>query len=387
MVQEESTKAMRLLHLADLHLGKRLHEFSLLEDQRFILNQILEIIEAESVEGVLIAGDIYDKTVPSAEAVLLLDDFITNMAGRKIPVFLIGGNHDCVERISFGAKLFEKSGVYLAGGYQGIVEHVMLSDAYGKLDVYLLPFIRPVHVRQAFPELADEIDSYQEAMRVVLEHIELNREHRNILVTHQFVTGAIQSGSEEFQIGGLNQVDASLLEDFDYVALGHIHSAQWIGKETVRYAGTPLKYSFSEAADQKTATIVELREKGNIEIREIPLAPLRDLRKLRGTYEELTRRSAYENTNVEDYVQITLTDETDVFDAVGKLRVIYPNLMKMEYDNSRTGKEPAEAEAETERTPITYMKELFAMQNERPMSAAQERYLEKLIETVWAETG
>lgn len=378
---------MRLLHLADLHLGKRLHEFSMLEDQRYILNQILEIIEAERADGVLIAGDIYDKTVPSAEAVLLLDDFITKIAGRKVPVFLIGGNHDCMERISFGARLFEKSGVYFAGSYQGCVESVTLSDSYGKLDIYLLPFIRPVHVRQAFPHLGEKINSYQDAMQTVLAHIDLNRERRNILVAHQFVTGAMQSGSEEFQIGGLDNVDVSLFEDFDYVALGHIHGAQWVGKETIRYAGTPLKYSFSEAAHQKAAAIVELREKGNIEIRKVPLVPLHDLRKLRGTYDELTKRSAYENTNIEDYVQITLTDEADIFDAVGKLRVIYPNLMKIEYDNGRSGKEPDKIEeAEEERAPITYMKELFSMQNERPMSPEQEIYLARLIETVWEET-
>lgn len=378
---------MRLLHLADLHLGKRVHEFSMLEDQRYILKQILEIMEEERVDGVLIAGDIYDKTIPSAEAVQLLDDFITDIAGRKIPVFLVSGNHDCVERISFGAKLFAESGVYFATGYQGNVESVTLNDDFGKLDIYLLPFIRPVHVRQAFPELAEEIVSYQDALRIVLEHIDLNKKNRNILVAHQFVTGAMQSGSEEFQIGGLDNVDASLFGDFDYVALGHIHGPQWVGKETIRYAGTPLKYSFSEADHEKSATIVEIREKGDMEIRKIPLMPLRDLRKLRGTYEELTKRSAYEDTNIEDYVQITLTDEADIFDAVGKLRVIYPNLMKMEYDNKCHEKAADELpERESERAPLAYMKELFSMQNERSMSSAQENYLSKLIETVWEET-
>lgn len=378
---------MRLMHLADLHLGKRVHEFSMLEDQRYILKQILKIMEEEQAEGVLIAGDIYDKTIPSAEAVQLLDDFITEIAGRKIPVFLVGGNHDCVERISFGAKLFAESGVYFATGYQGRVESVSLNDACGKLDIYLLPFIRPVHVRQAFPELAEEILSYQDAMRTVVEHIDLNKEHRNILVAHQFVTGAMQSGSEEFQIGGLDNVDASLFEDFDYVALGHIHRPQWVGKEMIRYAGTPLKYSFAEADHQKSVTIVEMREKGDVEIRRIPLVPLHDMRKLRGTYEELTRRSAYEDTNIEDYVQITLTDKEDIFDAVGKLRVIYPNLMKMEYDNVCNANGTDEMkETELERTPLAYMKELFSMQNERPMSSTQENYLSKLIETVWEGT-
>lgn len=377
---------MRLLHLADLHLGKRVHEFSMLEDQRYILKQILEIMEREQADGVLIAGDIYDKTVPSAEAVQLLDDFLTKIAERKIPVFLISGNHDSAERISFGAKLFAKSGVYFASCYQGQTEFVTLQDAYGELDIYLLPFIRPVHVRQAFPEQADKIVSYQDALQTVLAHINLNRERRNVLVAHQFVTGAERCESEDIQVGGLDNVDASLFDDFDYVALGHIHGPQWILRETVRYAGTPLKYSFSETRHQKAVTIIELRGKGETKIRTIPLEPLRDMRKIRGTYEELTRRSVYENTNLEDFVQITLTDETDIFDAVGKLRVIYPNLMKLEYDNRRTGNRLETAvEERVERTPLEYTKELFMMQNEKPMSSGQEKYLVNLIREVWED--
>ncbi|MDE7340176.1 MAG: exonuclease SbcCD subunit D [Lachnospiraceae bacterium] len=377
---------MKLLHLADLHLGKRVHEFSMLEDQRYILKQILEIMETEQADGVLVAGDIYDKTVPSAEAVQLLDDFLTNIAGRKIPVFLISGNHDSAERISFGAKLFAKSGVYFASGYQGKTEVVTLEDDYGKVNIYLLPFVRPVYVRQAFPELAERIVSYQDAMQTVMGHIDLNRECRNVLVAHQFVTGAVRCESEEIQVGGLDNVEASLFADFDYVALGHIHGPQWILRETMRYAGTPLKYSFSEVCHQKAVTVIELRAKGDVEIRKIPLRPLHDMRKIRGSYEELTKRSVYENTSVEDYVQITLTDEEDIFDAVGKLRVIYPNLMKIEYDNRRTGKTVEAAVAENvERTPLEYTKALFSMQNERAMSLKQEKYLVNLIEEVWGD--
>ena len=377
---------MKLLHLADLHLGKRVHEFSMLEDQRYILKQILEIMETEQADGVLVAGDIYDKTVPPAEAVQLLDDFLTNIAGRKIPVFLISGNHDSAERISFGAKLFAKSGVHFASGYQGKTEVVTLEDDYGKVNIYLLPFVRPVYVRQAFPELAERIVSYQDAMQTVIGHIDLNRECRNVLVAHQFVTGAERCESEEIHVGGLDNVEASLFADFDYVALGHIHGPQWILRETIRYAGTPLKYSFSEVCHQKAVTVIELRAKGDVGIRKIPLRPLHDMRKLRGSYEELTKRSVYENTSVEDYVQITLTDEEDIFDAVGKLRVIYPNLMKIEYDNRRTGKTAESAAAEdVERTPLEYTKALFTMQNERAMSPKQEKYLVNLIEEVWED--
>ena len=377
---------MKLLHLADLHLGKRVHEFSMLEDQRYILKQILEIMETEQADGVLVAGDIYDKTVPPAEAVQLLDDFLTNIAGRKIPVFLISGNHDSAERISFGAKLFAKSGVHFASGYQGKTEVVTLEDDYGKVNIYLLPFVRPVYVRQAFPELAERIVSYQDAMQTVIGHIDLNRECRNVLVAHQFVTGAERCESDEIQVGGLDHVEASLFADFDYVALGHIHGPQWILRETISYAGTPLKYSFSEVCHQKAVTVIELRAKGDVGIRKIPLRPLHDMRKLRGSYEELTKRSVYENTSVEDYVQITLTDEEDIFDAVGKLRVIYPNLMKIEYDNRRTGKTAESAAAEdVERTPLEYTKALFTMQNERAMSPKQEKYLVNLIEEVWED--
>ena len=377
---------MKLLHLADLHLGKRVHEFSMLEDQRYILKQILEIMETEQADGVLVAGDIYDKTVPSAEAVQLLDDFLTNIAGRKIPVFLISGNHDSAERISFGAKLFAKSGVHFASGYQGKTEVVTLEDDHGKVNIYLLPFVRPVYVRQAFPELAERIVSYQDAMQTVIGHIDLNRDCRNVQVAQQFVTGAERCESEEIQVGGLDNVEASLFADFDYVALGHIHGPQWILRETIRYAGTPLKYSFSEVCHQKAVTVIELRAKGDVEIRKIPLRPLHDMRKLRGSYEELTKRSVYEGTSVEDYVQITLTDEEDIFDAVGKLRVIYPNLMKIEYDNRRTGKTAEAAVAEdVERTPLEYTKALFTMQNERAMSPKQEKYLVNLIEEVWED--
>ena len=376
---------MKFLHLADLHLGKRVHDFSMLADQKYILEQIMKVMEEEHVEGVLIAGDIYDRTVPSTEAVQLFDHFLTEIAGKGIPVFLIGGNHDSVERISFGAKILADSNVYVAGVYQGKIEAISCEDEYGAIDIYLLPFIKPAYVRHAFPEEAEEITSYQEALAVVMKQITLNKKHRNILVAHQFVTGATRCDSEEISVGGLDNVDASLFTDFDYVALGHIHGPQWVLKETIRYAGTPLKYSFSEVSHQKSAAIIELREKGDIRITAVPLTPLRDMRKIRGNYEELTSRSLYERTNTEDYVSITLTDEEDIFDALGKLRVIYPNLMKLDYDNARvrSGMETGEVAAVEQKTPLTYTKELFEMQNQKEMSEKQERYLTAMIRDVW----
>ncbi len=376
---------MKFLHLADLHLGKRVHDFSMLADQKYILDKIMKVMEEERVEGVLIAGDIYDRTVPSTEAVQLFDHFLTEIAGKGIPVFLIGGNHDCVERLSFGAKILADSRVYVAGVYQGKTEPISCEDEYGVIDIYLLPFIKPAYVRHAFPEQAEEITSYQEALAVVMKQITLNKEHRNILVAHQFVTGAARCDSEEISVGGLDNVDASLFTDFDYVALGHIHGPQWVLKETIRYAGTLLKYSFSEVSHQKSAAIIELREKGDIRITAVPLTPLRDMRKIRGSYEELTSRSLYEKTNTEDYVSITLTDEEDIFDALGKLRVIYPNLMKLDYDNARMRNsiETGEKAAVEQKSPLTYTKELFEMQNQKEMSDKQEKYLTSMIREVW----
>ncbi|MBO5208973.1 MAG: exonuclease SbcCD subunit D [Lachnospiraceae bacterium] len=378
---------MKLLHLADLHLGKRVYEFSMLEDQKYILGQILDILETEQIDGVLLAGDIYDKTVPSAEAVLLFDDFLSKIAGKGVSVFLVSGNHDSAERLSFGSKLFSRSNVHFAAGYQGDVERITVEDVHGPVHIYLLPFVKPIHVRHAFPEIAEEISSYQDALKVVMEHVNLEETERNVLVAHQFVTGASRCDSEEISVGGIDNVDAALFEGFDYVALGHIHSPQWIGKETIRYAGTPLKYSFSECNHEKTAVLIELEEKGNVKWKLLPLKPLRDMRRLKGTYEELTARSLYENTNTQDYIHITLTDEDDIFDAMGKLRVIYPNLMKLEYDNCRTrnNQEIACIEAIEEKSPLDLTKELFWLQNNKPMSAKQEKLLAEFVKQVWED--
>ncbi len=378
---------MKLMHLADLHLGKRVYDFSMLEDQKYILQQILEIVEMEQIDGVILAGDIYDKTIPPAEAVQLFDSFLSQLAAKDKKVFLISGNHDSAERLSFGTQLFSKNGVYFATGYQGKIEQVTLEDEFGTVHIYLLPFLKPIHVKLAFPEKAEEIETYQDAMRVVMEQNTLCREDRNVIVVHQFVTGAKRCESEEISVGGLDNVDASLWADFDYVALGHIHSPQSILQDNIRYAGTPLKYSFSECTHQKSATIIELCEKGNVTIKQCPLIPLRDMRKIKGTYEEVTAKKFYENTDTQDYVQITLTDETDIFDALGKLRVIYPNLMKLEYDNcrTRTKQEMTETQAVEQKSPLALAKELFALQNNKPMSVEQEQLLTAYMKQVWEE--
>lgn len=370
---------MKLMHLSDLHIGKRVNEFSMAEDQKYILAQILSIVEKEQVEGVILAGDIYDKPVPSAEAVQIFDGFLTNLANYQIPVFVISGNHDSAERLAFGAQLMSKRGVYLSPVYEGTVEKICVTDSYGQLFIYLLPFVKPSTVRHAFEE--EEIGSYQEAVQTAVKHMAADPSKRNLLVAHQFVTGASRCESEEVSVGGLDQVSVSIFDAFDYVALGHIHSPQHVGRETVRYCGTPLKYSFSEAEQEKSVTIVELKEKGEVTIRKVSLIPLRDMRKIRGTYMEVTELSFYQGMNTADYIQVTLTDEEDIPDGLQKLRVIYPNLMRLEYDNKRTresrlveGTITVEQKSEQE-----LFEEFYELQNNQSMSELQEEFIGKLL--------
>lgn len=377
---------MKFIHLSDLHIGKRVNEFSMLEDQKYILTQIIQIVEEEAPDGVLIAGDIYDKSVPSAEAVQLFDDFLCQLAKQKRQVFVISGNHDSPERIAFGSRLMDASGIHLSPVFQGEITPISLEDSYGKVDIFMLPFLKPAHVRRFYEE--EEIESYTDALRVVIEHMKLQPEHRSILLTHQFVTGASRSESEELSVGGVDNVDASVFDSFDYVALGHIHGPQSIGRETLRYCGTPLKYSFSEADHKKSVTVVELLEKGTCRIETIPLIPKRDLRELKGTYMELTEKKNYEGTNTEDYIHITLTDEEDIPDAIGKLRVIYPNIMKLDYDNRRTRSHGdfSDLEQIEEKTPLELFSEFYEKQNNQPMNQEQREFIKELMERIWEET-
>lgn len=373
---------MKFIHLSDLHIGKRVNEFSLLEDQKYILAKILETAEVEAADGVILAGDLYDKPVPPAEAVRVLDAFLTRLAEMGMPVFAVSGNHDSAERVAFGAQLFSGRGVYVSPVYDGKVEYISLRDSFGEVRVYLLPFVKPAVVRHVFEE--EEIDSYQDAVRAAVEHMEVDPAVRNVLVAHQFVTGAARCESEEILVGGLDNVDAAVFDRFDYVALGHIHSPQHVGRETVRYCGTPLKYSFSEAGQEKSVTVVELGDKGDVGIRKIPLKPLRDMRRIRGGYMEVTDRAFYQDMNTEDYVQITLTDEEDVPDGMQKLRVIYPNLMRLEYDNTQTresGDVNGACEVE-QKSELELFGEFYELQNNQAMSGKQEAFVRRLIEEV-----
>ncbi len=374
---------MKLIHLSDLHLGKRLNDYSLIEDQEYILLKIINIIDEVKPDGVILAGDIYDKSVPPAEAVELFDSFLTKLSYRDVQVYVISGNHDSPERIAFGSRLMDKSGIHLSKVYDGNVEPYKLTDENGDAFIYLLPFIKPVHVRRYFD---DEVASYTDAMRVAISHMNIDKNARNILVTHQFVTGATRSESEEMSVGGTDNVDVSVFDDFDYVALGHIHSPQNCSSNRVRYCGTPLKYSFSESKDQKSVTVVELGKKGELSVETIPLIPKRDMVELKGKYDELCLKSFYENTTYrDDYVHITLTDEEDVVDAIGKLRTIYCNLMKLDYDNTRTRSSfSVEGVSDVDnKSPYELFSELYELQNGKPMNDKQSQYITELIEKIW----
>ena len=375
---------MKLFHLSDLHLGKRVYEYSMLEDQEYILLRILNLIDEEKPDGVVIAGDVYDKSMPSAEAVHLFDSFLSSLAERDLTVFVISGNHDSPERIAFGSRIMGKNGIYMSPVFNGRFEPVTLRDEFGEVNIYMLPFIKPAHVRR-FCEDA-EITSYTDALAYAVGNMNIDTAKRNVLITHQFVTGALRSESEEISVGGTDNVDASVFEQFDYVALGHIHSPQNCGSDRIRYCGTPLKYSFSEAKDQKSVTVVELYEKGSVSYRTLDLIPRRDLVELKGTYDELTLRSYYENTTLqEDYTHITLTDEEDIPDAIGKLRTIYHTMMKLDYDNKRTRSNAViSGENDVEnKSPYALFSDFYELQNNQPMSDEQSDFMKNLIEKIW----
>ena len=380
---------MKYIHLSDLHLGKRVNEFSMLEEQTAILEQILDIIDQESPDGILIAGDIYDKAVPPAEAVMLFDDFLAKLSKRNLQVFIISGNHDSPERIAFGSRIMDASGIHLSPVYNGTVEPFVMNDAYGAVNVYMLPFIKPVHVRRYFED--EEILTYTQAIRTAVQAMNIDSSQRNILLTHQFVTGASQCDSEEKSVGGTDNVDADVFQDFDYVALGHIHSRQKCSSEKIWYCGTPLKYSFSEMNDVKSVAIVELREPNtDPTIRTIPLTPLHDMAELRGTFAELTNPAYYEDHSCKNhYLRIVLTDENDIPDAVFRLRLIYPNLMCLEYDNTRTGLAAgiSELEKEEQLTMFELFSLFFKEQNGVEMTELQSEYMKKLIEEIEEENA
>ena len=376
---------MRLIHLSDLHLGKRLNEFSLIEDQEFILREIYSIISEERPDIIVIAGDIYDKPVPSAEAVRLFDDFLTKAAEQTKHIFVISGNHDSAERIAFGSHIMEKSGIHMSPVYDGNIVPTILSDEYGAFGVYMLPFIKPVSVRRFFPDT--EIETYTDAVNTAVDAMNADFSRRNILITHQFVTGAQKSDSEEISVGGTDNVDSSAFDGFDYVALGHIHSPQNVGGEMIRYCGTPLKYSFSEANQEKSVTVVDFGKKGDITVRTVPLEPMHDMRIVRGGFDYICSKECSSQGDSKDYIHAVLTDEEDIPEAMGRLRGVYPNIMSLEYDNRRTRSshgsiETADAD---NRLPIELFEEFYKLSNGGEMSEQQRELVQSLIEKIWEE--
>ena len=384
---------MKFIHLSDLHLGKRVNDFSMIEDQRFILDRILGIIDEEKPQAVLIAGDVYDKPLPPAEAVRLFDEFICRLSEKDTELFIISGNHDSAERLSFGSQIMDRQGIHFAGGYDGTTRCFSLNDEFGKVNFYMLPFIKPVHVRQAFldDETASGIADFTGAVGYAIDKMGVNTSERNVLIAHQFCTGAIRSESEDISVGGLDNVDASVFEPFDYTALGHLHGPQPVGAAHIRYCGSPLKFSFSEAEQIKSVTVVELGEKKDgvcrVNLKTPELLPLRDMRVLRGNFRQLTDKNYYKHVNADDYMRIILTDEEDVIGALGSLRAVYPNIMRLEYDNVRTRSSAIipDAEGNDSRTPLEIFAGLYEAQNGKAMDDKQSAMVNRLIEKVWGE--
>ena len=376
---------MKLFHLSDLHLGKRLNGFSLIEDQAYILQQILHKVDIAQPDVILISGDIYDKPIPPAEAITLFDTFLVQLSQRGIQIFLISGNHDSPERLSFGGTLMQPSGIHVSPVYDGSLTPITLSDSYGEVDFYLLPFLKPVQVRHFYPE--EPIESYTDTVRCALSHREPGQAKRSVLLAHQFVTGATQCESEELLVGGVEQIDVQVFHAFDYVALGHLHGPQAVSRPSVRYCGTPLKYSFSESSHQKSISVVTLNSPGEIDIQLLPLTPCRDLLERTATFETLLSRSFYETFDQTAYLHLTLTDEQEIPDAISKLRTIYPNIMKLDYCNTRTAHQaalscPVQAE---QRTPMELFADFYESQNNQPLSTIQKELLENLIAQIWED--
>ena len=375
---------MKIAHLADLHFGIQLHGYSLIEDQRYICREILKKLKEKKVDAVIIAGDVFDRSVPSAEATVLLSDFLNDLHENGMEVFMIAGNHDSGDRLSFGMQLFERLDVHIAGSYQGKLDCVESSDDYGKVYFWLMPFLRPANVNR-YLEDAEKTASYTEAADYVLKHSGYDPKNRNVLVMHQFVTGAVvdENGSEELIVGGLDQISADIMEDFDYVALGHIHRPQKIRRDTIRYAGTPLKYSLGEIEQTKSFPIIELKEKGDVTVTLEELKPLHEIRKVQGTFADIVKN----NKRTEDYMHVVLTDEEEIDDAIRILRNTFPNILRLEYDNHRTRRsaEKIEAAVTEEKTPYEIFADFFKMRNGMDMSEEQKKYMQEMIETVWNE--
>jgi exonuclease SbcD len=380
---------MKFLHISDLHIGKKFRETDFTDDQIHILNEIIEIVDEIKPDGILIAGDIYDRSVPTAGAVNIFDDFLTRLDMKKIKIFIISGNHDSPERLGFGKEIMGKSGIHIAGAFRGKMDKITMEDDYGSINIYLLPFIKPSVVSYFFKE--EETDTYEKAVKAVIEAAQIDQSQRNILVAHQFVTNQgvepEKSDSELLSVGGLDNVDVSVFEAFDYVALGHIHGPQRIGRETVRYCGTPLKYSFSEANHKKSVTCLEITDKNQVTVTAIPLHPVRDMRIIKDKLDNLLQDETYTGKNREDYIHAIITDEEDIYDPIGKLRTVYPNILILEKENAKSRvNENSRTSASGDvasRSPMDLFEEFFKNQNNVELNETQR----KIMRDIFIELG
>jgi len=376
---------MKFFHLSDLHIGKTVNGFSMMDEQSHIFGQINGYIDTEKPDAVLIAGDVYDRAVPGVEAVRLFDDLLTDLAAREVTVILISGNHDSPDRLHYASRLLSERKLHLCGVFDGTLRAVTLSDEYGSVKFWLLPFIKPSGVRGMFMD--KEIESYADAVKSALESADMDDSERNVLLSHQFYSSAgitpIRSESEMNPVGGLDAVDAGLLSGFDYVALGHLHGSQGVGGN-VRYAGSPVKYSFSEWKQKKSVTLVEIKEKGNIALSALPLLPLRDMREIKGTLEQLLRNEVSSQGNREDYLRVILTDEEDIIDPLGKVRSVYPNVMALDFENSRTRSDASGTPLGTEQlerlSPYDLFSEFFLEMSGAVLSEEQMQIVRELLE-------
>lgn len=375
---------MKIAHLADLHLGKTVNHFSMIEDQKYILNEIIEILKQEKIDVVILAGDIYDRTVPSAEATILLSDFLNALVQNGQEVIMIAGNHDSGDRLSFARDLLANMKIHICGMYEGNVPQVTLQDAYGPVHFYLLPFIRPIYVNRYIFDEKEKCTTYRDAAEYALKGLPEQKEERNLLVAHQFIAGAEidEDGSEECMAGGLDRIPPAVFWSFDYVALGHIHRGQTAGRETIRYAGTPLKYSFAEADHRKSIPILDWHTKEDLHIYTVPLHPLHDMRILKGSFQDVMQMASSA-----DYIKVILTDEKDVPDALYSLRSLFSNLMSLEYDNTRTRRNESviPLEVEQKKDPFTLFAEFYQQRNGTEMDEEQKEILFSLLEEMGVE--
>ncbi len=376
---------MKLAHISDLHLGKTLYNYSLIEDQEYILEQIVGILVEKKVEVLMIAGDVFDKNVAPEAGLKVFRKFLNRLVESKIKVLIISGNHDSAERLTFGGEFMTEKGIFFSKVYDGNIEPVSFEDEYGPVNFYLLPFIKPQIVSHYIED--EKIDTYEEAVQFAVKNMNLNTSERNVILAHQNILSAKRCESEENIIGGLDAVSNAVFKDFDYTALGHIHSQQKIGKNNVFFCGTPLKYSVSEFDQEKKMPIISLAEKGKLDIEMISLIPKRDLRKITGTLDEILTSAKNDPNNHEDFIDITLTNEDEVMDAMASLRTVYPNVLKLSYDNkaSRAAENIENFSGVNEKKPLEIFETFYQSRRGAEMSEEQRTYIQSLIEKIWGE--